>query len=120
MISTLTAAMQAAGIRSTNDLDWFASNPDRSHRLRVPFPDEIDDESCEHVFVIVRQHEPGKHETLDYTPLHPPPERFFSDECLLHTIFDARLKLDRDGDYADYLEIFDNAEKLRESLEVMQ
>ena len=49
---------------TSDDRDWFERNQERSHRARMPFPGELDEEAAKTpaghaLIVLVRQVEPG-------------------------------------------------------------
>jgi hypothetical protein len=79
----------------SDDRDWFAQNPKRSHRLRQPFPGEADEEAAEteagHALIIlVRQVEPGARTRALVsipTDLLPVPDS----EAAVHALFEAAL-----------------------------
>jgi hypothetical protein len=79
-----------------DDRDWFKRNPKRSHRLRTPFPGELDEEAAKvptgkALFMLVRQVEPGSrlrpHLCLD-ADLLPLPD----DEAVAHALFEVAME----------------------------
>jgi hypothetical protein len=74
----------------SDDRDWFKRNPSRAHRVRMPFPNEIEQEAAAAtaLIVCVRQVEPGTRlrSVLDLDAnLLPPPD----DEATAHALFEA-------------------------------
>jgi hypothetical protein len=76
----------------TDDRAWFEHNPQRSHRVRIPFTGEFDDLGAKapagHALIIlVRQARPGTRLRCGFyfnTALLPVPD----DEALIHAIFE--------------------------------
>jgi hypothetical protein len=73
-----------------DDRAWFKLNPSRAHRVRMPFPNEIEQEAAAAtaLIVCVRQVEPGTRlrSVLDLDAnLLPPPD----DEATAHALFEA-------------------------------
>jgi hypothetical protein len=79
-----------------DDRDWFKQNPSRSHRVRMPFPDEADKEAAEipagHTLImLVRQVEPGKRLRTDLfinDELLPLPDN----EAVAHALFEVAVQ----------------------------
>jgi hypothetical protein len=76
-----------------DDRDWFARNPGRSHRARLPFPGEVDEQAAETpagdaLIMLVRQVEPGRRLRaavfLDANLLPLP-----DDEAAVHALFEV-------------------------------
>jgi hypothetical protein len=79
----------------SDDRDWFEQNPTRSHRIRRPFPGEVDEEVANTpagtvLMMIVRQIEPGVRirpaVSVD-VELLPIPD----DEATAHALFEAAM-----------------------------
>jgi hypothetical protein len=82
-----------------DDRDWFERNPTRSHRMRLPFPGEADEEVAKTpagyaLIVVVRQVEPGSRVSVafyaDLLPV-PDPERSSKDEAAAHALFEIAI-----------------------------
>jgi hypothetical protein len=87
-----------------DDRVWFEKNPSRAHRLRPPFPGEMDETAAEtpagcELLVLVRQVEPGSrmraglHFGVDWLPL---PDH----EAVAHALFEVAVRREpwpRDG-----------------------
>jgi hypothetical protein len=79
-----------------DDRNWFKQNPQRSHRARLPFPDEADKEAARspagHTMVmLVRQVEPGNRLKVNFylaADELPVP----NDEALIHTLFEIAMR----------------------------
>jgi hypothetical protein len=77
----------------SNDRQWFEQNPGRTHRARMPFPDEIDKETPVGYapVMLIRQVEPGsrlRSKFFLHTSLLPLPD----DEALAHALFDVAMQ----------------------------
>jgi hypothetical protein len=76
-----------------DDRNWFKQNPSRSHRVRMPFPNEADeavaDPPAEHALImLVRQVEPGSRLRFGFylnADLLPVPD----DEAVAHALFEV-------------------------------
>jgi hypothetical protein len=77
----------------SDDRTWFEQNPERSHRVRMPFPGELDEEvakvPAEHaLIVLLRQVEPGNRLKAGFylhADLLPVPDS----EAIAHALFEV-------------------------------
>ena len=92
-----------------DDREWFARNPTRSHRMRVPFPSELDGVKIpagRKAIMFVRQVEPGQRLRAAFDPdvvlLPGSPD----DEAFAHALFEVavgREPIPLDGEALDAL-----------------
>jgi hypothetical protein len=81
--------------KESDDREWFERNRERAHRVRMPFPGEVDEEAAntpagQALIMLVRQVEPGSRVRaavfLDANFLPLP-----DDEAVVHALFEAAM-----------------------------
>jgi hypothetical protein len=107
-ISQQAVIHRAPSASKTDDANWFAANPTRSHRLRPPFPNETfgdkplpDLPPGHEICVAIRQIEPGTRVKFAFArnTKVPMPD----DESSIHAFFDVAAK--GGGDYGTVAEL---------------
>jgi hypothetical protein len=81
---------------TSDDRDWFERNQERSHRARMPFPGELDEEAAKTpaghaLIVLVRQVEPGSRLRAAFY-LNADLRTTADDEGVAQTLFDVAVR----------------------------